>query len=51
MDSRQQVVDNPNDKIASQWLSRAKKADKYFDDWHTAFKCDVMQQYFYGFQF
>src|SRR5678815_3111819 len=52
MDARQTVhVDNPNDKLASQWLQRVKKSDTYFDDWHNAFKCNTMEQYFYGFQF
>ncbi len=51
MDSRSQVYDNPNDKLASVWMTRARKSDKYFQEWSDAFKCDVMERYYYGFQF
>lgn len=50
MDTRSRV-DNPNDPLASAWLARVIKADKYFDEWHRAFKCNTMEEYYYGFQF
>jgi len=38
------------DPIAQVWLPRIKKADTYFDNWSTKFKCDTLEEYFYGFQ-
>lgn len=51
MNPTERIVDNPDDPLASQWLTRVKKSDKYFDEWATSFKCDTMEKYYYGFQF
>lgn len=40
-----------DDVLATAWLARAKKADDYYKTWSDRFKCDTMEEYYYGFQF
>lgn len=45
-----QVAGNPNDPLASRWLEKVKRANKYYGDWSDKFKCDTLEEYYYGFQ-
>ena len=45
-----QLAGNPDDPTASAWLSKVLKANKYYNDWSQKFKCNEMEEYFYGFQ-
>jgi hypothetical protein len=39
-----------DDPIAQVWLPRTKRADDYYQNWSDKFKCDTLEEYFYGFQ-
>jgi hypothetical protein len=36
--------------IVGMWLGRIGKANKYYKDWSDTFRCDTMEEYYYGFQ-
>jgi len=38
------------DESGSKWISRINKATEYYDDWSNKFNCNLMEEYFYGFQ-
>lgn len=38
------------DELAATWLSKIYKANKRYDDWSRRFKCDDLEEYYYGFQ-
>src|ERR1044071_10078464 len=44
------VVENPDDPLASAWMGKIDKANRYYNDWSAKFKCDTMEEYYYGFQ-
>ena len=39
-----------DDELAATWLGRVQKANKHYDTWSRRFKCDEMEEYYYGFQ-
>lgn len=46
----QTIINNPNDPTASAWMNKIRHANKYFHDWSQKFKCNEMEEYYYGFQ-
>src|SRR5215471_9389922 len=46
----EKVRDNPNDPLASSWMRKVDKSNKYYADWSTKFRCDTLEEYYYGFQ-
>lgn len=44
------VIENMNDPLASAWMRKIFKANKYYEDWSNKFKCNELEEYYYGFQ-
>lgn len=39
-----------NDELASKWLAKTRVANKHYNSWANRFKCDTLEDYYYGFQ-
>src|SRR5438067_1700868 len=44
------IIDDSRDPVAAAWLKRTGKADLYYKTWSDRFKCDHLEEYYYGFQ-
>jgi len=44
------LVGNEKDPLATRWLGRVGKANKYYENWSNRFKCNTLEEYYYGFQ-
>jgi hypothetical protein len=50
MDNHNPIIGNDKDPLASRWLGRVSKANKYYKSWSDRFKCNELEEYYYGFQ-
>jgi hypothetical protein len=43
-------MDSPQESVYNPWKTKVTNSNKFFGEWHTKFRCDILEEYYEGFQ-